>query len=141
MNWPAPAQLEETIKAFSALGIKVMITELDVDVLPAATRSEAAEVGMNFQLQARLNPYTNGLPDSVQQALAKRYADLFEVLVQNRKSLSRVTFWGVTDADSWLNKWPVKGRTSYPLLFDRQCQPKPAFDAVIQVARQSVRSD
>ena len=141
MNWPAPAQLEETIKAFSALGIKVMITELDVDVLPAATRSEAAEVGMNFQLQARLNPYTNGLPDSVQQALAKRYANLFEVLVQNRKSLSRVTFWGVTDADSWLNKWPVKGRTSYPLLFDRQCQPKPAFDAVIQVARQSVRSD
>jgi endo-1,4-beta-xylanase len=141
MNWPAPAQLEETIKAFSALGIKVMITELDVDVLPAATRSEAAEVGMNFQLQARLNPYTNGLPDSVQQALAKRYANLFEVLVQNRKSMSRVTFWGVTDADSWLNKWPVKGRTSYPLLFDRQCQPKPAFDAVIQVARQSVRSD
>lgn len=141
MNWPAPAQLEETIKAFSALGIKVMITELDVDVLPAATRSEAAEVGMNFQLQARLNPYMNGLPDSVQQALAKRYANLFEVLVQNRKSMSRVTFWGVTDADSWLNKWPVKGRTSYPLLFDRQCQPKPAFDAVIQVARQSVRSD
>ena len=141
MNWPAPAQLEETIKAFSALGIKVMITELDVDVLPAATRSEAAEVGMNFQLQARLNPYTNGLPDSVQQALAKSYANLFEVLVQNRKSMSRVTFWGVTDADSWLNKWPVKGRTSYPLLFDRQCQPKPAFDAVIQVARQSVRSD
>jgi endo-1,4-beta-xylanase len=141
MNWPAPAQLEETIKTFSALGIKVMITELDVDVLPAATRSEAAEVGMNFQLQARLNPYTNGLPDSVQQALAKRYADLFEVLVQNRKSMSRVTFWGVTDADSWLNKWPVKGRTSYPLLFDRQCQPKPAFDAVIQVARQGVRSD
>jgi endo-1,4-beta-xylanase len=45
-----------------------------------------------------------------------------------------VTFWGVTDGDSWRNNWPVKGRTSYPLLFDRNYQPKPAFDAVIRAA-------
>jgi endo-1,4-beta-xylanase len=45
-----------------------------------------------------------------------------------------VTFWGVTDKDSWLNDWPVKGRTSYSLLFDRNDQPKPAFQAVIGVA-------
>jgi endo-1,4-beta-xylanase len=45
-----------------------------------------------------------------------------------------VTFWGVTDGDSWLNNWPVKGRTNYPLLFDRAAQPKPAFDAVIRAA-------
>jgi endo-1,4-beta-xylanase len=45
-----------------------------------------------------------------------------------------VTFWGVTDADSWLNNWPVRGRTSYPLLFDRNCHPKLAFAAVIRTA-------
>ena len=90
---------------------------------------------MNFALRAELNPYTNGLPDSVQQALAKRYEDLFGVFVENRKSISRVTFWGVTDDNSWLNGWPIKGRTSYPLLFDRQCRPKPAFDSVIRVAQ------
>ena len=33
--------------------------------------------------------------------------------------IDRVTFWGVGDGDSWLNNWPVPGRTSYPLLFDR----------------------
>ena len=134
MDWPTPAQVDETIRAFSKLGVKVMITELDMDVLPSAMHSQAAEVSMNVALQARLNPYTNGLPDSVQQALAKRYAGLFDVFVKNSSSISRVTFWGVTDADSWLNTWPVRGRTAYPLLFDRNCQPKPAFYAVIQAA-------
>jgi endo-1,4-beta-xylanase len=105
-----------------------------MDVLPPATRSQAAEVTMNFALEARLNPYTNGLPASIQQTLAKRYADLFAVLVKHWKDVNRVTFWGVTDADSWLNNWPVKGRTAYPLLFDRNYQPKPAFAAVIQTA-------
>jgi endo-1,4-beta-xylanase len=134
MEWPEPAALDETIRAFGALGLKVSITELDVDVLPAATRSQAAEVSLNFALQARLNPYTNGLPDSVQQALAKRYADLFAVFVKDHTMMHRVTFWGVSDAHSWLNDWPVRGRTSYPLLFDRDCRPKPAFDAVIKTA-------
>jgi endo-1,4-beta-xylanase len=134
MDWPTPAALDETIKAFSKLGVKVMITELDLDMLPPATSSQAAEVSMNFALQAKLNPYTNGLPDSMQQALTKRYADLFKVFLANNDSITRVTFWGVTDADSWLNYWPVKGRTAYPLLFDRNCRPKPAFDAVIQAA-------
>jgi endo-1,4-beta-xylanase len=134
MDWPQPSELDQTIRDFSALGIKVMITELDMDMLPRAARSEAADTGMNFRSQAALDPYTNGLPESVQQAVTKRYADLFGVVVKNRKSVSRVTFWGVTDANSWLNNWPVRGRTSYPLLFDRNCQPKPAFDAIIKTA-------
>jgi endo-1,4-beta-xylanase len=135
MNWPTPAQLDETIAAFSPLGVKVMITELDLNMLPAATQSQAAEVSMNFALRAELNPYTNGLPAAVQQQLAQRYADLFAVFVKHHDVVSRVTFWGVTDGDSWLNNWPVKGRTAYPLLFDRNCQPKPALNAVIQTSR------
>jgi endo-1,4-beta-xylanase len=135
MNWPAPRALEDTIEAFSALGLKVMITELDVDVLPPVTRSTAAETSMNIQLRAKENPYTSGLPAAVQQALAARYADLFKVFVKHRGEISRVTFWGVTDADSWLNYWPVKGRTAYPLLFGRDCETKPAFEAVIQTAQ------
>ncbi|MGH7951705.1 MAG: endo-1,4-beta-xylanase [Limisphaerales bacterium] len=134
MDWPTTNQLDEAISAFSKLGIKVMISELDMDLLPSPTRSQGAEVSMNFALQAKLNPYTNGLPDSVQQKLAQRYADLFKIFVAHRDAITRVTFWGVTDGDSWLNNWPVRGRTAYPLLFNRDCQPKPAFDAVIRVA-------
>jgi endo-1,4-beta-xylanase len=54
---------------------------------------------------------------------------------KHRDVVTRVTLWGVTDAQSWLNDWPVKGRTSYPLLFDRDGNPKPAFQAVIETAR------
>jgi endo-1,4-beta-xylanase len=86
--------------------------------------------------EAALNPYVAGLPDSVQQVLARRYADLFRVYLKHRDVIDRVTFWGVTDGDSWLNGWPVRGRSSYPLLFDRAGRPKPAFDAVIRAAHE-----
>jgi endo-1,4-beta-xylanase len=49
--------------------------------------------------------------------------------------VNRVTFWGATDKTSWLNNWPVRGRTSYPLLFDREGKPKPAFYAVLKEAQ------
>lgn len=134
MSWPSTNQVDETISAFSQLGIKVMATELDVDLLPRATRSQGAEVSMNVAARAELNPYADGLPDAMQQKLARRYADLFSVFVAHRKDMTRVTFWGVTDANSWLNNWPVRGRSSYPLLFGRDGNPKPAFAAVISTA-------
>jgi|SRR5665213_2132540 len=122
MNWPSRQQVGQAIDEFSQLDIKVMITELDVDVLQPSAG-------------AGPNPYIYGLPDSVQQALAVRYADLFNEFLQHRGQITRVTFWGVTDADSWLNYFPISGRVNYPLLFDRQCRPKAAFDAVVSVAR------
>jgi endo-1,4-beta-xylanase len=94
-------------------------------------------VSLNVRAADALDPYKSGLPDSVQQALARRYADLFMVFLKHRKVIERITFWGVRDGDSWLNNWPVRGRTSYPLLFDRAGRPKPAFDAVIQAAKSS----
>jgi endo-1,4-beta-xylanase len=72
----------------------------------------------------------------VQQLLPKRYGELFGVYMKHRDTISRITFWGVGDGDSWLNNWPVQGRTSYPLLFDRAGLPEPAFDAVIRAATQ-----
>jgi endo-1,4-beta-xylanase len=134
MEWPTTNQLDETISAISKLGVKVMVTELDIDVLPHASSSQGAEVSMTVAARAELNPYANGLPDAMQQKLAQRYADLFTVFVAHKNDISRVTFWGVTDADSWLNDWPVRGRASYPLLFDRSGNPKPAFEAVIKTA-------
>lgn len=135
LEWPSMEQLDETIAAFGDLGVKVMITELDIDVLPRGTKSQGADVSLSVEAQAKLDPYTKGLPADAQQKLAKRYADLFAVYMKHRDVVGRVTFWGVTDKDSWLNNWPVRGRTNYPLLFDRTGQPKPAFEAVIRVAQ------
>lgn len=133
MDTPSAEDVDATIAAFEALGVKVNITELDIDVLPRASAQTGADVNQRAEAQADLNPYANGLPDAIQQLLAKRYADLFGVFWKHRGTVTRVTFWGVSDGDSWLNNWPISDRTSYPLLFDREGQPKPAFDAVIHV--------
>jgi endo-1,4-beta-xylanase len=135
LDWPTDEQQTATIEAFRALGIKVNITELDVDVLPRVTRQNTADVSATAQGGAGSNPYAAGLPGEMQQALAKRYAELFRIFVRYRDTITRITFWGVTDGDSWLNNFPVRGRTNYPLLFDRQGKPKPAFDAVIQTVK------
>jgi len=101
-----------------------MITELDVNLLPPAAPGARGQPP-----SSESNPYANGLPDDMQQALARYYADTFRVLLTHRDDITRVTFWGVSDADSWLNR----GRANHPLLWDRQRQPKPAFERVVAV--------
>jgi len=136
-NTPSAALVDSEFAAIAAAGFHANVTELDVDVLPRPTPGMAntADVSARAQMTAASNPYTAGLPDSVQQQLARRYAELFRVYVKHADIIDRVTFWGVTDATSWLNGFPVRGRTNYPLLFDRQGRPKPAFDAVVGAAR------
>ena len=121
--------IEESILEFSALGIKVMFTELDIEVLPR--NFQGAEVSQRVASNPALNPYVNGLPDSVQLQLANDYESLFKLFLKHKDKVTRVTFWGVADGNSWLNGWPVRGRTNYPLLFDRQYKPKPAYYKVI----------
>jgi len=132
---PTAKQEADTIEAFAALGLRVNISELDVDVLPRTTRQNTADVAATGgAATAASNPYTAGLPDDVQQKLAQRYAELFDVFIKHRASIDRITFWGVTDGDSWLNNYPTRGRTNYPLLFDRQGRTKAAFDALVKRA-------
>jgi endo-1,4-beta-xylanase len=138
LDWPSAELEDSTITDFARLGVKIAITELDIDVLPQVSFG-SADVSLNVKADPKLNPYPNGLPDAVQKALAKQYATLFGVFLKHRDVMSRVTLWGVTDADSWRNDWPVKGRSDYPLLFDRAGQPKPAFDAVIEEAAKSAQ--
>jgi endo-1,4-beta-xylanase len=133
LTWPTGEQEDAAIQAFAALGVKVAISELDIDVLPPALGHQTADVSAHAEGDAKLNPWPNGLPDAVEQQLAARYAELFRVYVKDRSDISRVTLWGVTDGDSWKNDWPVRGRTDYPLLFDRKGQPKAAFDAITKI--------
>ena len=110
------------------------ISELDVDVLPSVSQG-SADVGLHVAEDAKLNPYPKGLPDEMQKKLSDQYAALFGVYLNNRAVISRVTLWGLSDADTWRNDWPVRGRTDDCLLFDRKDQPKPAFAAVIAAAK------
>jgi endo-1,4-beta-xylanase len=121
---PTAAEIDQTITDLRATGLNVMITELDVNLLPPAGPPTPGQ-----SPPPAANPYADGLPDDVQQALARRYADAFRVFLKHRDAVTRVTFWGVSDGDSWLNR----GRANHPLLWDRQRQPKPAFGEVVRV--------
>jgi len=119
------AQLEDSILAYAELG-DVMITELDISILPFPDKeAQGADLNINLELKAKYNPYTEGLPADIQQALDKRYLDLFKVFLTHQDKISRVTFWGVDDGHSWKNGWPMQGRTDYPLLIDRDNKLKP----------------
>lgn len=135
-DYPSLKDVEDFINAVSATGVKVMVTEMCIDVLPNALGQMGADLKLRAELRDELNPYPNGLPDQVQEKLADRYAELFSLFHKHAGQISRVTMWGVYDKTSWLNNWPVRGRTNYPLLFDRNYQPKPAFYAVIKTASQ-----
>jgi endo-1,4-beta-xylanase len=125
------ADIEASIKAFSALGIEVMFTELDLSVLPDPRDHNTADVGQTAGSKAGMNPYTNGLPDAAQDLLASTYADLFHLFLQYKGKVTRITFWGVDDGMSWLNDFPIRGRTNYPLPYDRNHQPKKAYFTII----------
>ena len=132
MDFPTVEEFEKSIVAFGNTGAKVMITELDLSILPNPYSKLGAEISLKADYQELMNPYKNGVPDSVNTAWEKRYFDFFNVFVKHRKTISRVTLWGLTDKDSWKNDWPIKGRTDYPLLFDRNYQPKPVVKKIMQ---------
>jgi endo-1,4-beta-xylanase len=131
---PALQAIEASITAFSETGVEVLITEMDVDVLPPANQNQGADLNVDAELSARLNPYAECLPSDVAERAAERWASIFELFVQHSDELASVTLWGVSDAHSWLNNWPVNGRTNYAQLFNRQLQPKSAWQRVIEVA-------
>jgi endo-1,4-beta-xylanase len=120
LDTPSLADIEQALTDLHGTGLKVMYSELDINLLPPAGRNADPAVA---------NPYAAGLPDDKQQQLAARYAGIFGVFLRHHDWVSRVTFWGLGDGDSWLNR----GRTNYPLLWDRQRQPKPAFQVVVDV--------
>lgn len=122
MDYPSIGDFEKSMLSFAGTGCKVMITEWDMSVLPTVNRS--ANISDTVAYQKALNPYTEGLPDSIANSWNKRMKDFFRLFINHADIISRVTVWGVSDGDSWKNDFPVEGRKDYPLLFDRKYEPK-----------------
>jgi len=120
MQFPSLEEFEKSLLAFSDLGVKVMITELDLSVLPSPKKDVGADIAQSFEYQQEINPYAEGLPQETATAWENRYLDFFKLFLIHRDKISRVTLWGVGDSDSWKNNWPVEGRTDYALLFDQK---------------------
>ncbi|MCR6655826.1 MAG: endo-1,4-beta-xylanase [Opitutus sp.] len=119
--------IEDSIIAYSELGLKVAITELDIDMLPRDFG------GADLDQQGNGPSSTEAKPLSAADAKkqAELYGQLFDLFRKHRKKISRVTFWGLHDGRSWLNTWPNE-RYNHPLVFDRDSLPKPAYNAILK---------
>jgi endo-1,4-beta-xylanase len=134
LQFPSLEAIEASLDAFAATGVEVLVSEMDVDVLPPANQNQGADLSVNAELSAQLNPYTTCLPSSIAEQAAARWQALFQLFRRHSDQLHSVTLWGVSDGSSWLNNWPVNGRTNYALLFNRQLQPKQSWQKVIEAA-------
>ncbi len=135
LNYPPLEEIENSILAYAEAGVKVMFTEMDISVLPSPWRMPSADISVRFENNETMNPYPEGLPDSVNTALAQRYLDIFALFNKHSDKISRVTFWGLHDGVSWKNGFPIRGRMDYPMLFDRAMKPKQAYHEIIGLVK------
>jgi endo-1,4-beta-xylanase len=122
INEPSREQLDSTIQQFATLGLKVQITELDISVYPKehqarARKPEDADTAFSPEREAKQ---------------LEVYKMAFELFRKYRNVISGVTFWNIADRYSWLDKFPVRNRKDYPLLFDKNLRPKKAYWQVVK---------
>lgn len=113
MDFPSVDMVESALEKYGEIeGLEVQLTEIDMH------NTDNSDEGLEKQ--------------------AERYKEFFEVILKADRTgvanVTNVTFWGMTDEDSWLSGF--RGETSYPLLFDADFQKKPCFDSVLAVAKE-----
>ncbi|WP_407402874.1 endo-1,4-beta-xylanase [Chryseobacterium sp.] len=135
LDYPTIEEYEKAIIAYTNAGVKVSSTELDISALPSPHKI-SSNIADTQAYEKELNPYTSGLSETATTKWEKRYMDFFSLFLKHKDKVKRVTQWGVTDIDSWKNDFPIKGRTDYPLLFDRKYQTKPIVKKLIQLAEE-----
>ena len=104
------------------LGLINHITELDMSAYDNPGECWVSQTNC----EADFGPVA---PPAFLEAQARLMRDLFNGFA-DRPSVESVTTWGVLDDDNWLNFTPVE-RNNFPLLFDANGNPKPAYQAII----------
>ena len=110
---PSIEDVDAAITKYATLVDHIHFTELDVRINEEMggqlrfSRGEAKPVA----------PYIDAL-------LEAQYANLFKVFRKHKNVIKNVTFWNLSDHDSWL------GVNNYPLPFDKNFKPKRAYYAI-----------
>jgi endo-1,4-beta-xylanase len=136
LEWPSLSDIEYALRTFADAGIPVSITELDITVLPDPPSHSGANVTDDVEYAEKYNPYSQSIPDEVLQKQADRYQEIFELFLKYKSNIERVSFWGTSDSQSWKNSYPMKGRTDYPLIFDRKFNAKPAYHSLLKLSNE-----
>ncbi|MDR0904508.1 MAG: endo-1,4-beta-xylanase [Ruminococcus sp.] len=121
IGWPDVNNFKAAIEKLATLkelnpDLIIQVTELDVSMY--SWNDQSKTIDMNAENETML---------------AERYADLFDMFREEaaKGNLEAVIMWGFNDGMTWLNDYPVTGRTNHPLLFDRDLIAKPAFWGVV----------
>ena len=122
INEPSKEQLDNTLKKFSDLGLKIQVTELDISVYPKEHNARERKPG-------DADTVFNAEKENKQ---IEEYKMCFELFRKYRNAISGITFWNVSDRHSWLDNFPVRGRKDHPLLFDKDLKPKKVFWEVVK---------
>ena len=113
---PKEDEIDAAITLYKQVVSHIHVTELDV----------RANEEMGGQL--RFSQEGMEVSDSLKQHLADQYARIFRALRKHKDVIDNVTFWNLSDRDSWL------GARNYPLLFDSDYQPKQAYQTVMNMS-------
>ncbi len=109
---PSMEEVDAAITKYSQVVSHIHFTELDIRV------NTEMGGGLRFsQGQANIASWEQTLHQA-------QYENLFKVLRKHSDVIDCVTFWNVSDADSWL------GANNYPLLIDKEYKVKRAYNAV-----------
>lgn len=106
-------EIKRGIELYAGLGLKLHITELDVSLYPYDDRE--------IHTQPTFEEY---------KRQTGVYKDIFKIFREYSREIEAVTFWGASDAVTWLNYFPVSGRKNGGLLFDEEQRCKECFYAI-----------
>lgn len=108
--WPSAEDVEAAISKYSEIVDEVQVTELDI-----RTTNE-----MGGQLQFSQGN-AGDVPQHIAEMQERQYANIFRIVRKWRNVVTNVTFWNLSDADSWL------GAGNSPLPFDTDYKPKSIY--------------
>lgn len=137
MDSPSVEEEETSVKKLAAAGVKVMITEWDISILPRPNNQTSANISDKAEYTKKFDPYRDGVPDTAMAKWNKRVTDMFAMFLRHSDVIDRVTVWGLNDGTSWLNGFPIRGRRDYPVLYDRSMKPKAVVQQMIELAKQA----
>nr|WMX25124.1 endo-1,4-beta-xylanase [uncultured bacterium] len=109
---PSEKEVDDAIKLYKQVVNHIHVTELDIRI--------NEEMGG----QLRFSREGQTVSDSIKQHLADQYARVFRVFRNHKDVVKCVTFWNLSDRDSWL------GARTYPLPFDTEYKPKLAYEYI-----------
>ncbi len=118
---PIAQYLDSALIRYSELGLPLHVTELDISVYKK-------EHGRRERVPE--DDHTEFTPEMEQKQI-EAYALCFALFRKHKDAIESVTFWNISDRRSWLDNFPVRNRKDYPLLFDKELEPKKAYREVV----------